>query len=398
MMLRSFHIENFKSLADFTLNDMGQFVCLIGLNGAGKTSLLQAIDFMAHVASGSVEQWLKDRDWTRSDLISKFSKKQLITFRLEFDFGRTVTTVTWEGTYNVPLGRCTRESVVLEGSGRSVLDVTDGFVNLSSGQEDVKQGDVKLDLSLFDYSGSTLSFLKSVSGSNHPFTRFKQFMASIKSLELLAPHRMRLKARSADDIGAGGEKLSGYLHGLNTKQKQKILEDLRRFYPIVSGLNTEATRAGLAQLHATEEFQSNGDKSPSRITTESKHLNDGMLRILTIVAQTQTDHRFLLFDEIENGINPEKIGQLVEYLLAATQQILVTTHNPLILNYLPDERAKQSVFLLYRNRHGVTKAVRFYEQPEVAKKLEVLGPGEAFLDTSLEELVAHLQKRGAAQV
>ena len=56
-----------------------------------------------------------------------------------------------------------------------------------------------------------------------------------------------------------------------------------------------------------------------------------MLRLLTILAQTQTLHSFLLFDEIENGVNPELVEKLVNVLLNARQQVLVTTHSPMIL-------------------------------------------------------------------
>ena len=48
-MIRKFEIDNFKSLVDFSLpmppNALGRFVCLIGLNGAGKSTVLQALDF-----------------------------------------------------------------------------------------------------------------------------------------------------------------------------------------------------------------------------------------------------------------------------------------------------------------------------------------------------------------
>ena len=112
-MLRSFHIENFKSLTDFTMSDMGQFVCLIGMNGAGKTTVLQALDFMAHLSLGTVDIWLEKQNWGRHDLISKLFNYSRIDFRLTFDFGRTVI---WEGTYETLLGRCTEEKIFAEGS------------------------------------------------------------------------------------------------------------------------------------------------------------------------------------------------------------------------------------------------------------------------------------------
>lgn len=388
-MLRSFHIENFKSLTDFTMSDMGQFVCLIGLNGAGKTSLIQAIDFMAHLASGDVDEWIKEREWKRSDLTSKFLKKQLIHFRLTFDFGHSVV---WEGAYNVVLGRCTEEKVFVEGNDSDFVDLSDG--QLAFG---VFEGRVqKFQVSNFNYKDSVLSLIRPAESSGSPVAQIITFVSSIKSLELLAPHRMRAKSRTADDLGAGGEKLSGYLHGLSNEKKRAISAELQNFYPQIGGFVTRSKRAGWAQISALERYNLSNGVISAFTEIDASHLNDGFLRMLTIVAQTKTDHQFLLFDEIENGMNPEKIEQLMHYLLGAKQQIVVTTHNPLILNYLPDEKAKESVFFLYRNRYGATKATRFFEIPEVAQKLEVLGPGEAFLDTSLEELVECIEKREVA--
>ena len=387
-MLRSFHIENFKSLSDFTMSDMGQFVCLIGLNGAGKTSLIQAIDFMAHLASGDVNDWIQERDWTRSDLTTKPFKKQLIRFKLSFDFGYTVI---WEGTYNISLGRCRNEKVSVVGNQELFVEVSEGKISFKMDSEDV----IHLP-DIFDYQGSVVSFIEFKLGEGNALSQFQVFIKSIKSLELLAPHRMRSKSRTAEDLGVGGEKLSGYLHGLTQDEKQEISSDLKKFYRHLVDIGTTSKRAGWAQISALEKYEPQSDKSPAMMEINASHLNDGFLRILTIIAQTKTDHQFLLFDEIENGMNPEKIEDLMHYLLSAKQQVMVTTHNPLILNFLPDEKAKESVFFLYRNRYGATKATRFFEIPEVAQKLEVLGPGEAFLDTSLEELVDCIEAREVA--
>jgi predicted ATPase len=85
----------------------------------------------------------------------------------------------------------------------------------------------------------------------------------------------------------------------------------------------------------------------------------------------------VLFDEIENGINPELMQKLVALLLGAERQVIVTTHSPLVLNYLPDEVAKEAVLLLYRNNAGHTKVARLFDLPSTQKKLALLGPGRS---------------------
>ena len=58
----------------------------------------------------------------------------------------------------------------------------------------------------------------------------------------------------------------------------------------------------------------------------------------------------------------------------------------MILNYLDDETAKKGVIYLYKTPQGHTKSIPFFSIPSLAKKLTVMGPGEAFVDTNLTKL------------
>lgn len=54
--------------------------------------------------------------------------------------------------------------------------------------------------------------------------------------------------------------------------------------------------------------------------------------------------------------------------------------------------------MLYRTPQGLTRAVRFFDPPETSQKLELLGPGEVFVDSDLAELEqeAEVPARSAA--
>jgi predicted ATPase len=123
-----------------------------------------------------------------------------------------------------------------------------------------------------------------------------------------------------------------------------------------------------------------------KLETEATHLSDGLLRILAVLAQAESDHPLIMLDEIENGINPEIIEKVVDTLVKSPQQIIVTTHSPMILNYLEDDVARKSVQYIYKNAGGLTRARRFFEIPNIGKKLEFMGAGEAFVDTDLVQL------------
>ncbi len=116
-------------------------------------------------------------------------------------------------------------------------------------------------------------------------------------------------------------------------------------------------------MEIEEEF---GD---GNLVTDARHVADGLLRLIAILAVTQSEHRFVLFDEIENGINPELTEFVLDALVSAPRQVLVTTHGPMILNYLEDDVARDGVVYLYTTRAGHTRAIRFFAIPSVAEKL-----------------------------
>jgi AAA15 family ATPase/GTPase len=126
------------------------------------------------------------------------------------------------------------------------------------------------------------------------------------------------------------------------------------------------------------------------MVTEARHINDGMLRLIAILAELESEYRFLLFDEIENGINPELVEFVLGALVSGDKQVVVTTHSPMILNYLEDETARRAVVYLYKSNRGHTKSIPFFSIPSLQEKLTVMGPGEAFADTILTELSAEI--------
>jgi predicted ATPase len=206
-------------------------------------------------------------------------------------------------------------------------------------------------------------------------------MQRIRSLELLSPQLLRKRARTSDhDIGHGGEKLSAFLDNIKGDRKEALVALLRRFYPALVDFKVASSRAGWKKLSVIEQF------GMHKLETDADHLNDGLLRILAVLAQTDSDRSIVLLDEIENGINQEVIENLVDTLVASPQQMLVTTHSPLILNYLPDEVARRSVQFIYKNPDGLSKIRPFFEIPRIGDKLRSMGPGDAFVDTDLHQL------------
>lgn len=382
-MIVGISVSGFKSLAEFNLNfttGTSNFTCLVGLNGAGKSSVLQLLDFASHLMRGDVSSWLGKRGWKISDLHSKLTSHSNIALGISVKTEKG-NVLTWIGSFNRSTLSCTTERVISLES-KNLFTLSKGRYAILDAQPSKVE---------FNYTGSILSALKD-EALNPDIIEVRDTISNIRSLELLSPHLMRFSLReAATDIGTGGEKLSPFLYSIKGKEREKLTSLLREFYPSVIDFKVKQERAGWKKLFIIEEF--NGQL----IETEAKHVNDGLLRILAILAQASSGNATLLFDEVENGVNPEIVERLVHVLQNTGQQVIVTTHSPMILNYLSDEVAKKSVYFVYRTYNGGTRGRPLFSLDKMAKKLAIMGPGEAFVDTSLSELTRECAKLDSEQ-
>jgi ABC-type branched-subunit amino acid transport system ATPase component len=374
MRIRTIRAGNFKSLLDFRL-ELAKFTCLIGLNGSGKSTVLQFIDFIAGQMRGDIRGWLEERHRRPRELVSRLTSRKNIDFSIAIVTDQGEDVVSWNARFNTTLLQCSSERIVTPGA---ILEVRDGNLSIVDLTRPESKDQVVLDERIaFSYEGSVLSQLKretlpvSLRG-------FKDYFSGIRSLDLLSPDDLRAQTReSSDTVGLGGKRLAAFLHEIGPSKRKKLTDTLRQVYNQLDDLESRSLQSGLKRLEIREKYDG------SKLITEARHINDGMLRLIAILAELQSDHRFVLFDEIENGINPEMVEFAVNKLVEARQQVLVTTHSPVILNYLSDDVAREGVIYLYKTTGGSTQAIPFFSIPSLAKKLKVMGPGEAFVDTNL---------------
>ncbi len=376
-MITRIRVKNFKSLADFDL-PLKMFTCLIGLNGAGKTTVLQVLDFIGHLACGITNF----RNWNKSDIITNGSGMRTITLKVDFLINEE--TVIWEAKYNVDKQRFTEEQIYhydydAKWSLNTYLQLKENKLSYDGMQQPGTK-----DISDYNYKGSVLSAFKF---DDPVICAVKDELQALKSLELLSPNILRQTSQPNDKLGIGGEGLAGFLSRLNEDDAKSLAVTLRDFYPQVDKFEIKRKKFGWKDLLIREAAL----KAP--VTAE--HINDGYLRILAMLSQKYSKAGFLLFDEIENGINQELIEKLLVQLQNFNgKQVMVTTHSALVLNYLEDEVATGSVVLLYKDTKGFTQAVKFFEIPEIAKQMDFMAPGQIMSQTNLIELSEKLKAQG----
>lgn len=374
-------IDNFKSLDNFKLN-FSEFTCLIGLNSSGKSTILQAIDFVSQLMYGDITGWLKSRGWEANELKCKLINRKNIAVLITFKYNNTL--YLWDLTYNPSLRKCTEETITSfkdYGSQRHIFNVRNSKYMIIKDLEtnEKLEGDI-----IQDYEGSFLASLKQ-EFLPKVIQEFKTYIQHIYSLDLLSPQELRKRSRTGSKLGLSGENISAFLNTFDKEQKDNLLKYLQKCYPNLDALNVKKSKGGWSRLELVEKF---GDK---KITNEAKYLNDGVLRLIAILSQLQSQESFLLFDEIENGINSELIEYLIDIIIDSKHQVMITTHSPMVLNYIEDEVAKKSVHYIYKTEDGFTKSIPFFSIPSMREKLEFMGVGEVYIDTDLTQLYEEIK-------
>mgnify|MGYP000561903251 CR=1 FL=1 len=124
----------------------GEMVAVLGANGAGKSTVLQVLDFISQVMIGQVQEWLDARGWKSHDLNCKLRKENNVTLKVSYRTG-TGQSLIWRAAFNRTTLRCSGETITLEGE--KILH--------STGQDFRINGKPKQDIA-FVYQGSLAPF------------------------------------------------------------------------------------------------------------------------------------------------------------------------------------------------------------------------------------------------
>jgi predicted ATPase len=394
-VIRRIQIDNFKSLDGFSLPPVGSpplanFTCLIGANGSGKTTVLQAIDFLSQLVKGRVPEWLKERNWSLNELFSQLDGAggENITITAEIKMGSTPP-IQWACKYHRNYSSIIEE--LISEDGRCLLHANPDIVTFLNDRKEERNNYG------LEFFGSALSIL--ADKDIHPSLRLlkQSFGKYVANFELVSTFNLKQDSYPSREIGPQGENLSGFIHEISEGVRERVYTRMREFFPSGRAIQREVGQNNLVKLSLFEKNMRMllADGSALSNGISSRHFSDGFARILAIVAQIESSalpeavnaqDRVLLLDEIENGVHPETMAKLVAYLAKAPVQVIATTHSPLILNDLTDAQAEESVILLYRNSEGRARSCRYFDLPSAKKKLGILGPGEVYVDTSIEQL------------
>lgn len=385
-MIKTFNVDNFKSLNNLSIN-LQPMTVIVGNNATGKSSILQAIDFVCGCVNDDFSVLLERRGWTVDNIRSKFirSGTARISFGVEVVLEEPVNTTLKWGMVLQP--NVAKNQLHLVSEEIVDLDTKETLVQYKASGGGRIKGD-KGELSImpnFVITSSCLKVIQHLHGVDSRLNRLVAFFDNSESFEMLAPDNMRLSSRGiVKNIGETGKNLPSFIRQMSAEQKNNFMSKLKRIMGArISDVSASVKgKPGWTLINVKEHYDT-GD-----VEFSSKEISDGILRVLAFIAISEIEpaNAIFLLDEVENGINSDYAEAMIDVLSEiyeeSRHQLVLTTHSTVFLDYVKPEQ----IVLLYRDQNGSTRADNLFDSKEIRDKLEYMYPGEILLNMSQKEI------------
>jgi len=388
---------NFKALKDLTI-EFTPLTVLIGENSSGKSTVLQALDFLCSITSRDIDEYLKDREWDFGEIKSQFSlPEESIYFESVIEIDGT--SLCWKISINNDDGKWTIKERINDKQSKEC------YLSYNQGQKDFP-----FDFSQLSIKSSALKMLDidkspSKDGKCNPVIfKLKAWLSSSNSFELLTPDRMRSRGSRGkpDDIGMGGEKLAAFIHGMLPHKKSELNKLVSDFigYDVKIATTTKGQQ-GWVEMYLIETW------GTMEVKIKKRYISDGLLRIIALTSVIANhDGRksghfssgagsgnmkgFIMLDEIEDGISPSHSEMLIRRFKTMVsdlkRQVVITSHSPVMINFIDED----SIQFLWRDKAGTIHAEPLFKTDKMRETLDILNPGEVWLNYTREEIIEKL--------
>jgi predicted ATPase len=379
-MLQTLELKSFKGFSDIRI-PFQPFTLLVGPNGAGKSTIIQAIDILNGVVTGTLPEYLRRQEWEYADLPYLRSRNSKMEISADIQFNNSV--LRW----TVGLGTRRYAGISSEKvsqDGQSFLSRIGRQMNRldeeTNKEEQINQTLTSSWLASLDLRADAKRFPTLV--------KLAAWARAIHGYFFLNPVALRSQARgSPSDVGKHGGDLAPFLHRLRSRDRnafERIVERVRKYYTSLVDIVPRRSQFGWTRIEIREHW--NGEV----VTFTAQQVSDGLLRLVTISAMQELDPKpsLILLDEIENGLHPHLLGQLMMSLQNIAKesniQVIATTHSPIAVNFC---ESPNGVALLTRSKSGKVK-VRTLDQVRGFDRLhQVFDPGELWYNLGEERLL-----------
>ena len=390
-MIRKINIENYKSLPRLCL-ELGRVTVLIGANGSGKSNILEAIAFASAASQNKLDnEFLISRGIRVTEtqfMRSAFDKSQSAQPELKISFQKddelsiekvrargNVIKITVEGDDEVAFG-C-----------ELYPDETTSYPQWRQ-SEPIQISELLDALNEVKLPGKTKITRQLM---EQLLARISQDLrtrpaGSLPSFLVYVPENSALRTFQAEGqilpLGIKGEGLFSHLKGLDSEHNRERLENIRKRLKLIEWFESFVIPENLSPGERVIKIQD--QFIPHGVLFDQRSANEGFLFLLfymTLFISPETPS-FFSIDNIDNSLNPKICTELVRQInvLASEydKQVILTTHNPAVLDGLDLNDENQRLVVVDRDKKGHTR-VRRVDPPKPAAGKQPISLSEAFM-------------------
>ncbi len=361
-MIETLRVQGFKSLRDTSLT-LRPFTVLIGPNDSGKSSVLDAIRFLGRTQAEALKelgaQSLQELSWmgTAGHLQWQVSGSA--------DGAPYVYELNWRASDGVVVG----ESLTVRE--RKVIFLDQGLAKLFNA--DGARVGLQHEVPILPLGTVNEPRLLSVRRALRSSQRYHLDATALREPQPIM---------EAPTLSSRGHNLALVLDRILGEDRaafEAIEATLRELVPSLQGLALHTVRID-ANTHAkTLDFvlKDNG----SKVRIPAAQASEGALLLTAFLALVYGDTpEILLVEEPENGLHPRRLKAVLQLFRDIStgkvgnrpRQVIVTTHNPILLNEVQPEEVR----VVTRTLEGGTTVKNFDELPDIRRHLEEFGVGE----------------------
>lgn len=393
MNVKRIHIKNFKSVVDSSL-DLAPINVFIGENGSGKSNLLEAVAFAAAAAADKVDnEFLVSRGIRVTEphfMRSAFAGSEQGAISIEVEDARGIRVgfeIATSGEAPYPRWSTTRR--IAPPWDRLPPSSPEELSELLKQLPDTDQ-------TLVDYLAKLIGALSQHEDTPPPVSnealrgylweRLQWHLVTTKFHEIrltdfiiYSPETTALRTFEREGqilpLGVRGEGLLKLLRVMATENGStwSALQHNLELLDWLSGIDIDDSSAILEQsLRIRDRFI--GTSQPP---FDQRSANEGFLYLLFFFALilSKTTPRFFAIENIDTSLNPKACSELMRRLssliIESKKQVLLTTHNPSILDGLNLHDEQQRLFVVSRNKHGHTVARRITPPRPIGDELPI---------------------------
>ena len=380
----SITIKNFKSYKEATL-PLAPLTLLIGANASGKSNAIEAFQFLSWVAGGERLSTLKNRV-NDSDKIIRGNVSDLPFRETEqFVLSFSADSSNYESIFNIRFNEIYFGFEIIETENENFIftfdDVADDgiYVSQESLSNNFEIDDNKTIFSIknsdysdvFNLSKELLSFFLKENGSPCKIEKIYNDINFLKSLILNAyffdfvPSQMRYESLSEKGLRSNGQNLAGVLHYLCEKDghasdnKTKLLNLIKSLpEQNIIDIKFYVDHRERVEFALIENFANTPKEFPMDL------LSDGTLKVLAIATAllSVSTGSTLVIEEIDNSIHPSRAHDILSLMRQYAEErglkLLLSTHNPALMNAIPDEALADVIFCYRDPQQGDSRLVR----------------------------------------